>query len=178
MTLFSSKPANSLLYPAYQFLTQLRNSGSGRWYPQPFNEMSRHRTRPPTYGIQRRTELVCIDNSEIGKDANMSGRLAYCIWVYKRGYRKRHMPKAELGDKILVAIRGEMRRAIVVGATQHAFIRKHGIPSTDTNNIVLLDDKENPIGNRVLGPMPSYLMRLREKQPILQKVCALGKKFF
>ncbi|KAL7070652.1 hypothetical protein ACQ4LE_009675 [Meloidogyne hapla] len=176
MLLFSSKAANPLLNPVYQLLSQFRNSG--RWYQQPYYEMSRHRTRPPTYGILRKTDLVCIDNSEIGKDANMSGRLAYCIWVYKKEYRKRHMPKATLGDKILVAIRGEMRRAIVVGARQHYFIRKHGIPSTDTNNIVLLDDKENPIGNRVLGPMPSHLMRLREKQPILQKVCALGKKFF
>lgn len=70
--------------------------------------MSRHRSRPPTFGIHRRTDLICIDNSEIGKDANMSGRLAYCIWVYKRGYRKRHMPKAELGDKVLLSFNIEM----------------------------------------------------------------------
>ena len=40
--------------------------------------------------------------------------------------------------KILVAIRGQMKKGYVVGATTHAYQRKHGIPSTDTNNIVLL----------------------------------------
>ncbi|VDM47348.1 unnamed protein product [Toxocara canis] len=48
------------------------------------------------------------------------------------------MPHATLGDKILVAIKGEMRKAYVVGAKIHFLHRKHGVPSTDTNNIVLL----------------------------------------
>ena len=143
-----------------------RSTNKGRWYPQPIEEMSRHRSRPPTYGIHRRTRLICVDNSELGKEANMSGKLAYCIWVYKHGYTKRHMPKAGLGDRVLVAIRGEMKKAVVVGAKQHIFARKHGIPSTDTNNIVLLNDDGNPIGSRVLTPIPSYLMRLRDKLQI------------
>lgn len=48
------------------------------------------------------------------------------------------MPKATLGDKILVAIRGEMKKGFVVGANTHIHYRKHGVPSTDTNNLVLL----------------------------------------
>lgn len=62
--------------------------------------MSVHRTRPPNPGIHRRTRLLVVDNSPIGKEANTSGKLAYCIWVYKSGYRKRHMPHATLGDKV------------------------------------------------------------------------------
>lgn len=33
----------------------------------------------------------------------LSGRPPYCISTYKQGYNKRHMPKAKLGDKILVS---------------------------------------------------------------------------
>ncbi|VDK86248.1 unnamed protein product [Litomosoides sigmodontis] len=102
------------------------------------HELSRHRTRPPSTGIQRRTRLLVVDNSTLGKEANTSGKLAYCIDVYKPGGREKHMPHATLGDKILVAIRGEMKQAFVVGARIHVDYRKHGIPSTDTNNIVLL----------------------------------------
>lgn len=62
--------------------------------------MSRHRTRPPVPGIQRRTRLLVVDNSALGKEANLSGKPAYCIHVYKQGFRKKHMPHAVLGDKV------------------------------------------------------------------------------
>lgn len=58
-----------------------------------------HRSRPPNPGIHRRSRCVVVDNSAIGKEANSSGRLAYCIHVYKHGYRPKHMPHATLGDK-------------------------------------------------------------------------------
>lgn len=47
--------------------------------------MSKHRSRPPTQGIHRRTRLLVVDNSNLGKEANNSGKLAYCIHVYKPG---------------------------------------------------------------------------------------------
>ncbi len=40
--------------------------------------------------------------------------------------------------EILVAIRGEMKKAFIVGCNTHVRFRKHGIPATDTTNIVLL----------------------------------------
>ncbi|KAH7694343.1 Protein MRPL-14 b [Aphelenchoides avenae] len=149
---------------------------SGRWWPQPQHEMSHHRSRPPTYGIHRRTRLIVVDNSALGKEANTSGRLAYCIHTYKLGKRRDHMPKAVIGDKILVAIRGEMRKAFVVGATTHVCQRKHGVPSTDTNNIVLLDEEGNPLGTRILAPVPSVLLKKRDDLPF-SKVLALANKF-
>ncbi|PAV84450.1 hypothetical protein WR25_09286 [Diploscapter pachys] len=140
-------------------------------------ELSHHRSRPPTVGIHRRTRLNVVDNSALGKEAHEVGKPAYCIWVYKAGYRKRHMPKAVLGDKVLVAIRGQMKKAFVVGANTHVFWRKHGIPSTDTNNIVLLDDDGNPLGNRVTAPIPVKLLEKKDKAQFA-KVLALANKFF
>ncbi|CAD5227339.1 unnamed protein product [Bursaphelenchus xylophilus] len=164
----------NLLPRLSQFVSQA--SASGRWYPQPTYELSIHRSRPPNPGIHRRTRCVVVDNSAIGKEANSSGRLAYCIHVYKKGYRPKHMPHATLGDKILVAIKGEMKKAYVVGANTHVNYRKHGIPSTDTNNIVLLDDEGNPIGNRVLAPIPGTLLKKRDNIE-MAKIVSLATRF-
>ncbi|VDN04980.1 unnamed protein product [Thelazia callipaeda] len=141
------------------------------------HELSRHRTRPPSSGIHRRTRLLVVDNSALGKEANTSGKLAYCIDVKKPGGRKKHMPHARLGDKILVAIRGEMKQAFVVGAKIHVDYRKHGIPSTDTNNIVLLDDEGNPLGTRVLVPIPAVLQRKRANLQF-SKILSIATKYF
>uniref|UniRef100_A0AC35UCG4 60S ribosomal protein L23 n=1 Tax=Rhabditophanes sp. KR3021 TaxID=114890 RepID=A0AC35UCG4_9BILA len=149
---------------------------SGRWYPQPEHELSKHRTRTPHPGIHRRTRCVVVDNSALGKEANNSGKLAYCINVYKQGQRAKHMPHATLGDKILVAIRGQMKKAFVVGANTHVHHRKHGIPSTDTNNIVLLDEEGNPLGNRIVSPIPAHLLKNRDKAQ-MAKVLALATKY-
>uniref|UniRef100_A0AC34R6M3 Large ribosomal subunit protein uL14 n=1 Tax=Panagrolaimus sp. JU765 TaxID=591449 RepID=A0AC34R6M3_9BILA len=150
---------------------------SGRWYPQPAYELSKHRSRAPVPGIHRRTRLLVVDNSAIGKEVNNSGKLAYCIHVYKSGKRAKHMPHATIGDKVLVAIKGEMKKAFIVGASTHVLHRKHGVPSTDTNNIVLLDDEGNPLGNRVLAPIPSVLLEKRDRGQFA-KVLALANKFF
>ncbi|KAK5967499.1 hypothetical protein GCK32_004905 [Trichostrongylus colubriformis] len=139
-------------------------------------ELSKHRSRPPCMGIQRRTRLNVVDNSALGKEAHTSGKRAYCIDVYKQGRRKKHLPHATLGDKILVAIRGQMRKAYVVGAQTHVHLRKHGIPVTDTNNIVLLDEEGNPLGNRVTAPIPVKLLEKKDR-PQFAKVLALANKF-
>lgn len=122
------------------------------------------------------TRLIVVDNSALGKEAENSGKLAYCIHVYKQGYRAKHMPRALLGDKILVAIRGQMKKAFVVGTNTHVHYRKHGIPSTDTNNIVLLDDDGNPLGNRITAPIPADLLKNRDKVQ-MSKVLALATKY-
>ncbi|CAJ0565901.1 unnamed protein product, partial [Mesorhabditis spiculigera] len=151
-------------------------SASGRWWPQPEYEFSKHRTRAPTFGIHRRTRLMVVDNSTLGKEAHASGKLAYCIHTYKQGKRPKHMPKAGLGDKILVAIRGQMRKAYVVGAHVHRQMRQHGVPSTDTNNIVLLEEEGNPLGNRVMKPIPAKLLEKRDHAQF-SKVLALANKY-
>ncbi|CAB3404918.1 unnamed protein product [Caenorhabditis bovis] len=139
-------------------------------------ELSKHRTRAPSMGIHRRTRLNVVDNSALGKEADAAGKLPYCIHVYKQGGRAKHMPHAVLGDKILVAIRGQMRKAYVVGANTHVHYRKHGVPSTDSNNIVLLDEEGNPLGNRVTSPIPTKLLAKRDNVQF-SKVLALANKY-
>lgn len=81
-----------------------------------------------------------------------------------------------LGDKIIVAICGEMRKAYIVGWKMHRIYVRHGIPRTDTNNIVLLDKNGNPEGTRILAPVPSVLRKNRES-PEFAKILALATKF-
>ncbi|XP_076028708.1 atypical kinase COQ8A, mitochondrial-like isoform X2 [Oratosquilla oratoria] len=47
------------------------------------------------------------------------------------------------GDKILVAIKGQKKRAIIVGCHQN---QKPLVPKFDSNNIVLIDDNGTPLG--------------------------------
>jgi large subunit ribosomal protein L14 len=69
-----------------------------------------------------------------------------------------------------------MKKALVVGANTHVYYRKHGIPSTDTNNIVLLDEEQNPLGTRILSPIPVVLLKKRGDL-IFSKTLALANKF-
>ncbi|CAL2032637.1 unnamed protein product [Caenorhabditis brenneri] len=172
----SSGMLSRLLSNVFSSTMASRCSASGRWWPQPEYELSKHRTRAPTMGIHRRTRLNVVDNSALGKEADTTGKLPYCIHVYKQGRRAKHMPHAELGDKILVAIRGQMRKAYVVGANTHVHYRKHGVPVTDQNMIVLLDEEGNPLGNRITAPIPTKLMANRTNVQF-SKVLALANKF-
>ena len=77
------------------------------------------------------TRLRVVDNSEIGKAAMMQGKPPKCIHVYnKKGI-------GTVGDKVLVAILGEKKKAIIIGCKQKQL---PFIPRFDSNNIVLVDD--------------------------------------
>lgn len=75
-----------------------------------------------------------------------------------------------IGDKVLVAIKGLKKKAFIVGVKKH---QKNNIPRFDTNNIVLLDDHGNPLGTRVLVPIPSLLRGRKE----FSKIVAISTKF-
>lgn len=99
----------------------------------------------------------------------------------------------------MVAIRGEMKKGFIVGCNVYSDLRKHGVPSTDTNNVVLLvkfpyfkweglrfnnnnfnnfkDNDQNPLGTRILSPIPANLLNKRDNM-IMGKVLALSTKFF
>ena len=119
---------------------------------------------------------MVVDNSQLGKEAQTSGKLAYCMHVYKQGFRPKHMPHGVLGDKIMVAIRGEMKKAFVVGANTHVHLRKHGVPVMDTNNIVLLNEEGNPLATRVTAPIPAQLKDKVENAQFA-KVLAISNKY-
>lgn len=59
-----------------------------------------------------------------------------------------------LGDKIRIAIRGQPKKAILVGCAQR---QRHGIPRFDTNNIVLVEDNGVPSATKIRVPIPNML---------------------
>ncbi|KAF2903171.1 hypothetical protein ILUMI_03018 [Ignelater luminosus] len=105
--------------------------------------------------IQKMTRLRVVDNSEIGKRAMAEGKPPKCIHVYnKTGVGK-------IGDKVLVAIKGEKKKGILVGLKQN---QQPKVPKFDSNNLVLIDDNGTPLGTRIHVPIPTILRTiLKEK---------------
>ncbi len=116
-------------------------------------------TRP----VNLLTKLKLVDNSENAKKVTRLDQ-PYCIKL--PGNRK----SAGFGDIIKVAHRGKVHNALIVSN------RKPGrkLPKYDTHNIILLNSKLEPVGTRVLGPLPSAL---RRKEGKYSKVIALASKF-
>lgn len=77
--------------------------------------------------------------------------------------------------QVLVAILGEVKKAYVIGHKQHKTEMKAMVPKTDTNNIVLLDDSGNPLGTRILVPIPASLRQKRTGE--FAKILAIATKF-
>lgn len=104
--------------------------------------------------ITERTELTVADNS--------GARRARCFRIF--GQRRRY---AHIGDVIKVSIReaqpdamvktGQVSNALIV-RTNHPIRRRDGsYLRFDDNAVILLDDKRNPIGSRILGPVAREL---------------------
>jgi large subunit ribosomal protein L14 len=104
--------------------------------------------------IAEETQLVVADNS--------GARRVKCFRVL--GQRKRY---AYVGDIIKVAIKeaqpgaqvkkGEVHTALVV-RTKHPLRRDDGSHLRfDNNAVVLVDDRRNPIGSRIFGPVAREL---------------------
>jgi len=141
-----------------------------------FCEMQRPiSTTPPLFWIRLKTRFRVVDNSALGKEAMLSGRPPYCITVM-RNCKTPHSPagRGQLGDKVVVAIKGQVKKAYVVGWHWHPSQRQHGVPRMDTNNIVLLDDQGNPLGTRILAPIPGVLRA--KKDEAFAKILAIATK--
>lgn len=101
--------------------------------------------------IQQETELEVADNS--------GAKLVKCIKVLG-GSRRRY---AYIGDVIVCSVReslpggqvnkGDVVKAVIV-RTKSYVSRKDGSKIRfDSNSCVLLDDKNNPRGTRIFGPI-------------------------
>lgn len=105
--------------------------------------------------IRKLARLRVVDNSDIGKRAMAEGKPPRVIHVYNKkmvGF---------IGDRVLVAIKGEKKKGILVGLKQK---QKPNVPRYDSNNIVLIDDNGTPLGTRIHVPIPSVLRTiLKEK---------------
>ncbi|XP_008827234.1 39S ribosomal protein L14, mitochondrial-like, partial [Nannospalax galili] len=95
------------------------------------------------------TSRMCVvDNSALG---NTPYRCPpRCIHVYnKNGLGK-------VGDQILLAIKGQKKKALIVG---HHMSGPQMTPRFNSNNVVLIEDNGNPVGTRIKIPIPSSLRR-------------------
>ncbi|XP_017786544.1 PREDICTED: 39S ribosomal protein L14, mitochondrial [Nicrophorus vespilloides] len=123
--------------------------------------------------IQKMTKLRVVDNSEIGKRAMAEGKPPKCIHVYnKTGIGK-------IGDKVLVAIKGEKKKGILVGLKQN---QKTKVPKFDSNNLVLIDESGTPVGTRIHVPIPTILRTIlkektQSKGADYTKILAIASKF-
>ncbi|MFV0339928.1 MAG: 50S ribosomal protein L14 [Parachlamydiaceae bacterium] len=102
--------------------------------------------------IQQETELEVADNS--------GAKLVKCIKVLG-GTRRRY---AQVGDIIVCSVRkvdtkgqvekGKVVKAVVVRTRYYVTRSDGGRIRFESNSCVLLDDKGNPLGTRIFGPIP------------------------
>ncbi|XP_034942878.1 39S ribosomal protein L14, mitochondrial [Chelonus insularis] len=105
--------------------------------------------------IRKLTRLRVVDNSEIGKQAMLEGKPPKCIHIYnKKGV-------GFIGDKVLVAIKGEMKKGILVGCKQ---VQNPKVPRFDSNNVVLIDNNGTPLGTRIHVPIPNIIRTIMKKK--------------
>lgn len=83
------------------------------------------------------------------------------------------------GDRVLVAIKGEKKKGILVGLKQN---QKTKVPKFDSNNVVLIDDNGSPLGTRIHVPIPTILRTIlkektHSKGADYTKLLAIATKF-
>lgn len=113
--------------------------------------------------IQKMTRVRVVDNSSLGNTPYH--RAPRVIHVYtKNGIGK-------VGDKVLLAIKGQKKKALIVG---HKMPGQRMNPRFDSNNVVLIEDNGNPTGTRIKVPLPSHL---RKMEGDYSKVLAIASSF-
>lgn len=80
---------------------------------------------------------------------------------------------------MLVAIKGQMKKGILVGLKQN---QSPKVPKFDSNNIVLIDDNGSPLGTRIHVPIPHVLRTIlkektHSKGADYTKLIAIASKF-
>lgn len=117
----------------------------------------------PCRTIIMNTKLKFVDNTDNAKKRNRLDR-PYCIKLHKNS------KVGKFGDVIKIAHRGKVHNALVVSNRRPS----KWLPRYDHNHIILLDEKLEPVGTRIHGPVPSAL---RRKQGINSKIIAMASRF-
>ncbi|CAG2114018.1 unnamed protein product [Medioppia subpectinata] len=137
----------------------------------PSVQQIRNFSRSPVHQwITKQTRLRVVDNSQLGREAMEEQKKVKCIHVYTKKRNGKHNVGV-LGDKVLVTIKGHMKRGYLVGLRAY---QRPMVPKFDSNNVVLVEDNGNPLGTRVAVPVPHYL---RSKGPELAKIIAISSRF-
>ena len=111
------------------------------------------------------SRMKVVDDSKLARDGMAYKRAPKIIHVYNK---KRI---GTIGDRVLLAVKGQKQKAIIVGCKNYN--RKDGIPNFDTNNCVLVDDQDTPLGSRITVPIPAKL----RSHPNCTKLVALATHF-
>lgn len=113
--------------------------------------------------IQKMTRVRVVDNSSLGNTPYH--RAPRVIHVYtKNGV-------AKVGDRVLLAIKGQKKKALIVG---HKMPGDRMTARFDSNNVVLIEDNGNPTGTRIRVPIPT---QLRSMAGDYSKVLAIAGSF-
>ncbi|EUB58636.1 39S ribosomal protein L14 [Echinococcus granulosus] len=88
-----------------------------------------------------------------------------------RVYNQRN--RGVIGDKVLLAVHGLKKRGWIVGSRMPS---RNGWPRFESNNAVLIDDDGNPLGSRILVPIPSKLRSLQSTTDIT-KILSIATTF-
>ncbi|KAJ0066719.1 hypothetical protein NL108_002337 [Boleophthalmus pectinirostris] len=113
--------------------------------------------------IQKMTRVRVVDNSSLGNTPYHKAPRVIHVYT-KNGIGK-------VGDKVLLAIKGQKKKAIIVG---HKMPGDRMTPRFDSNNVVLIEDNGNPTGTRIRVPIPS---QLRSMEGDFSKVLAIAGTF-
>ncbi|XP_076831128.1 large ribosomal subunit protein uL14m [Brachyhypopomus gauderio] len=113
--------------------------------------------------IQKLTRVRVVDNSTLG--TTPYHRPPRVIHVYtKNGVGK-------VGDTVLLAIKGQKKKALIVG---HKMPGPCMTPRFDSNNVVLIEENGNPTGTRIKVPLPTHLRKMEGQY---SKVLAIAQRF-
>lgn len=122
--------------------------------------------------IQKQTNIRIIDNSGV--------KLTKCIQIYKKKV-------AQIGDTILVSVRqvqkkhvstrstinkGELFKAFVIRTKSKKRNLTNTYNSFDENSAILINTQGQPVGTRILGPVPLFLRNHKKF-----KIMSLGSIF-
>ena len=117
----------------------------------------------PFRSIIQHTRLKLVDNSENAKKRNRLDQ-PYCIKLPKNNR------VGKFADIIKIAHRGKVYNAMVVSNRMPS----KWLPRYDHHHIILLNEKREPVGTRIHGPVPSAL-RMKEGQN--SKIIAMATRF-
>ncbi|CAL8106030.1 unnamed protein product [Calicophoron daubneyi] len=116
-------------------------------------------------GLKKAVAAAAVRTTPMVDKTGVVMKPGLCIRVYNS------RNKGVTGDKVLVAVGGEKMRGWIVGTRQPS---KDGWPRFESNNIVLVDDDGNPLGTRILVPIPA---KLRSLSGDITKILSIATTF-
>lgn len=108
------------------------------------------------------TKFKLVDNSENSKKVKRTDQ-PYCIKLPKNN------KVGKFGDVIKIAHLGKVHNALIISNRKMS----KQLPRYDHHNIILLNEKKEPVGTRIRGPVPSALRKNGQHS----KVVAMASRF-